>query len=211
MWDDLSKGFIGFLFGLAAFWLQHYFFRKRSSLTANLSTFSLLSLPDAIREQVEVRFRDHPVANIMNHTITLFNSGNQVIQNHELKITSGEDSEILHVDPGPRSEVTKSDDKQARVKIRFLNPRDSTEILISTTGGNESELELDGEGPGVRFKSGERILPVIEANMTAEDLTKVFQRAARGYLRKNWRRTVLVYALFLLALGAFIYFRSLLP
>jgi len=205
---DVLKGLIGFVFGLLAFWVQRLYTRERRSLSANISTFSLLSLPETIRGQIQVKFQDQPVENILSNRVTFLNTGNQVIQNHEIKVTLGEGSKILHVDPGQRFEVVNSSEHYARLKLTFLNPRSSTDIGITTTGGGEQNLNIEGEGPGIQFKSGERILPVLDPNMTSDELLKLLRRVMWDRSKRTLPWVIAIYIVFIGLMALIVYWTS---
>lgn len=202
---DIVKGFVGFGFGLLAFWLQQMYARERRSLSANISTFSLLSLPETIRDQIQVTFQDQLVENILSNRATFLNTGNKVVQDHEIKIAIRAGSTILHIDPGPRFKVIESTDNHARLKLSFLNPRRSTDIRITTTGGGEQNLTIEGEGPGIQFNTGESILPVLDPNMSIEELTKLMRRAALRRMKKQLPWIIPVYLVLFVLMFLFLY------
>lgn len=197
LWPDVAKALIGFFFGLLAFGIQRVFSRDRKTLIANISTFSLLSLPDTIRDQVSVLFRQKPVPNIFSHRITFLNSGNRVIENNDVSISIGQNAQILHAEPGNRFEQQSASEQLLKFKLRFLNPGDSTEIRVTTSGTASDEISVDGSGPGVKFIVGEKIIPVLDGNMTSEELRRQIQRVMFAKMKQQLPWFIVIYAVVL--------------
>ena len=181
----------GIIPGLILAWFTVRINRKRLSLIANIATFSLMRLPESMRDKVKVTFSDKLVPNIMLHRVTFWNNGNQVIRDHPVKFTVGTESEILYVDFSDRFEIIEEDEHYVTLNLRFLNEKESREIGLHVTGGVDDELKIDGEGPGLHFDARERVLPVIDPTVDSDELRKQLMDAL--FRRVNWKLVILVY------------------
>lgn len=188
-------GLIGFVFGLLAAWIQHRFKRERRSLNANIESFSLLSLPDVIRDQVDVMFSGKVVDNIKVHRIHFWNSGNKVIANHRVEIQTGNNEEILSIDTGDRFRGERQENQAATVRLEFLNPSESEEITIHTTGEAEQEITIKGEGPGVTFSVAKRVSPIIDPNADPKNFRRRLFHAILGGSKKRIIWAIVIYVI----------------
>lgn len=198
MLEKIINGLIGFLFGLLAFWIKSFFEREKKSLTANIMTFSLLSLPDSIREHIVITFSGTPVSNMLVHRITFWNSGNTVIENHPITISTNEHSDLLYVDKGDRFTISDKGKHSATLTLTFLNPKESKHIQVHTTGDETaaSEITVFGEGPGMDFKAGEKVLPVIRPDADPKEIRQQIFAAVFGKQKKFLIWLLVFYVLF---------------
>jgi hypothetical protein len=193
--NDIWKALVGFLFGLLAFGIQRIVSREKRALTAYTTTFSLLSLPDVIREQVKVTFAGDRVDNIVTHTITIVNSGNTTVLGHELTIRVEGDSRILHVAVPARVSIAQESTNVTKLLFPFVNKRQIMEIRVTTAGSQADNLLLDGEGPGVDFDAPKRRLPILHANMSQQELWKALRRLMFGQMLRQLPWLILIYGI----------------
>lgn len=209
IWDKVITATIGFIFGLLGFWIQSYLKKEKRSLVANMTTYSLLSLPESIRDQLKVEFQGSAVKNVISHVITFYNDGNKVIENHSITCKMTMAAKLLHLDPGKRFTIKESSEKNIDLVLSFLNPGESSEFRIHTTGDLDEDINIEAEGPGVQFKLGEKLLPVLDPNATREDLFIIFKDMMLGNLKKNaWKVLVLYIVIIAFVFIAFEIFGS---
>lgn len=185
MVEKIINGLIGFTFGLLAFWIQSHFKKEKRILRANTETFSLLSLPDALRNEVEVKFAGEIVENILVHRAYFWNAGNTTIENLEIIAELSDEQKVLFIDPDNRFTIEESESNRAVLILKFLNPSETKLVKFHTTGAKEGKIIIRGEGPGIDFKAGDRVLPVIDPNADPKELRNQILGVMFGRTKKN--------------------------